>query len=166
MPIPVVNGIVYTLPPSPLLTQHHQVPTNVFCDLKQLSKIDCRASYCSCVYKEKINLGDATEFVVVNIGNDTGYHTFHLHGHSFQVLDEQGKVERKLNGTVTKDTVMIPFGGYTILRFIADNPGMWLFHCHMDWNFANGMGLIMQVGETKDFTNPPKHFPTCGDFSF
>ncbi|GAB6021782.1 hypothetical protein CHUAL_004359 [Chamberlinius hualienensis] len=184
MPIPVVNGIVYTLPPSPLLTQHHQVPKNVFCDLKQLSKIDCRASYCSCVYKEKVNLGDATEFVVVNIGNDTGYHTFHLHGHSFQVvaqgymppglytvaefkvLDAQGKVERKLNGTVTKDSVMIPFGGYTILRFIADNPGMWLFHCHMDWHFANGMGLIMQVGEPKDFTNPPKHFPTCGDFSF
>ncbi|GAB6021788.1 hypothetical protein CHUAL_004365 [Chamberlinius hualienensis] len=117
-------------------------------------------------------------------GNDTGYHTFHLHGHSFQVvaqgymppglytvaefkvLDAQGKVERKLNGTVTKDSVMIPFGGYTILRFIADNPGMWLFHCHMDWHFANGMGLIMQVGEPKDFTNPPKHFPTCGDFSF
>jgi FtsP/CotA-like multicopper oxidase with cupredoxin domain len=29
-----------------------------------------------------------------------------------------------------KDTISIPFKGYTIFRFKADNPGWWLLHCH------------------------------------
>lgn len=29
-----------------------------------------------------------------------------------------------------KDTVVLPYPGYVRLRFRADNPGFWLFHCH------------------------------------
>ncbi len=32
---------------------------------------------------------------------------------------------------VRKDTVVVPPGGYAVIRFVADNPGVWLAHCHM-----------------------------------
>jgi hypothetical protein len=35
--------------------------------------------------------------------------------------------------------------GWTVFRFIADNPGFWHFHCHLDWDMATGMGLVLEV---------------------
>jgi len=28
------------------------------------------------------------------------------------------------------------------LRFAADNPGSWLFHCHIDWHFSSGLAAV------------------------
>ncbi|KAJ5131343.1 CAZyme family AA1 [Penicillium bovifimosum] len=44
-----------------------------------------------------------------------------------------------------RDTVNIPSRGYAVLRFRADNPGVWLFHCHIPWHFATGMAMIVDV---------------------
>lgn len=30
-----------------------------------------------------------------------------------------------------RDTIMIPPGGSATLRWVADNPGAWMFHCHV-----------------------------------
>lgn len=38
-------------------------------------------------------------------------------------MDRQGLINRKLERAPLKDTVTIPDGGYTVLRFLADNPG-------------------------------------------
>ena len=38
-------------------------------------------------------------------------------------LDAAGGITRKLQDSIKKDTVTIPDGGYTIIRFTADNPG-------------------------------------------
>ena len=38
-------------------------------------------------------------------------------------MDKRGELPRKLNRAVEKDTVTVPDGGYTILRFHATNPG-------------------------------------------
>lgn len=79
---------------------------------------------------------------------DTGFaydanHPFHLHGHSFRVVamerlgknvtmdevkrrDEAGLIHRNLENAPFKDTVTVPDGGYTILRFHANNPGKML----------------------------------------
>ena len=67
-------------------------------------------------------------------------HPFHLHGHDFRVVamerlasnvtvadvqraDREGRIRRKLHRAPIKDTVTVPDGGYTIVRFHADNPG-------------------------------------------
>ena len=34
--------------------------------------------------------------------------------------------------------VVMPFSGYVRLRFRANNPGFWLFHCHFDWHLPIG----------------------------
>lgn len=38
-------------------------------------------------------------------------------------LDRLGLIHRKLKRAPLKDTVTVPDGGYTIVRFYADNPG-------------------------------------------
>lgn len=42
-------------------------------------------------------------------------------------LDEAGLIKRKLSRAVIKDTVTVPDGGYTIVRFHANNPGECFF---------------------------------------
>lgn len=79
-------------------------------------------------------------------------------------LDNAGMIKRKLNNAVIKDTVTIPDGGYTIIRFVADNPGFWLFHCHIEYHAEIGMALVMKVGENEDMVPTPKGFPTCDNY--
>lgn len=38
-------------------------------------------------------------------------------------MDENGKIKRRLSGAPAKDTITVPDGGYTVIRFVANNPG-------------------------------------------
>ncbi|KAK8384395.1 hypothetical protein O3P69_009301 [Scylla paramamosain] len=77
-------------------------------------------------------------------------------------LDEQGQLVRDLNSPILKDTVSVPAGGYTIVRFIADHPGLWLLESQVSLSAASGMALVLQVGEKNDVpSRPPPDFPTC-----
>jgi FtsP/CotA-like multicopper oxidase with cupredoxin domain len=50
-----------------------------------------------------------------------------------------------LSRAVLRDTVQIPRRGYAVLRFRADNPGVWLFHCHVMWHLAGGMAMVVDA---------------------
>lgn len=39
-------------------------------------------------------------------------------------------------------------GGYLVVAFITDNPGVWLMHCHIGWHAA--MGFALQIIENLD----------------
>ncbi|WP_418282663.1 multicopper oxidase family protein [Halorubrum sp. DTA98] len=55
-------------------------------------------------------------------------HPMHLHGHHFVV------------GDVLKDTVVVPgHMGQVTIDFVAENPGMWFFHCHHLYHMETGM---------------------------
>ena len=62
-------------------------------------------------------------------------HPVHLHRHSFEIVS----IMRKLTAGILKDVFML--GGYqeAEVDFVADNPGLTLFHCHqqlhMDFGF-------------------------------
>ena len=43
-----------------------------------------------------------------------------------------------------KDTITVPFGGYTVIRFTVDNPGWWLLHCHVLNHQLEGMAVIVK----------------------
>ena len=45
------------------------------------------------------------------------------------------------------------------------SPGMWLFHCHIEYHVDIGMGFIIQVGDKSEFPKPPKNFPRCGSWN-
>lgn len=44
--------------------------------------------------------------------------------------------------TVRKDTVVIPAGGYAIIRFLANNPGWYIMHCHIESDLEGGMAVV------------------------
>ncbi|KAF5019004.1 hypothetical protein F66182_9022 [Fusarium sp. NRRL 66182] len=88
------------------------------------------------------------EIVQVVLNNrDDGRHPFHLHGHHFQVLhrsdddagDFDGSEESFAKTPMRRDTVVVNGNGNVVLRFKADNPGVWLFHCHIEWHVASGL---------------------------
>jgi L-ascorbate oxidase len=41
-------------------------------------------------------------------------------------LDNENKLKRNLENPPFKDTIQIPSGGYTIIKFHANNPGYWV----------------------------------------
>ena len=75
--------------------------------------------------------------------NDTAWpHPIHLHGHSFRVT--------KRNGTETElrewqDTVLIAPRESAEIVFVADNPGDWMFHCHILEHQDGGMMAVIRV---------------------
>ena len=40
-----------------------------------------------------------------------------------------------------KDVIQVPNLGYVIIRTKLDNPGNWIFHCHIDFHLSLGMGM-------------------------
>ena len=48
------------------------------------------------------------------------------------------------NTSVKKDTVIVPFGGYVVMRFKVDNPGWWFFHCHIEIHQLEGMAVVIK----------------------
>ncbi|XP_077979461.1 uncharacterized protein LOC144434825 [Glandiceps talaboti] len=63
-----------------------------------------------------------------------------------------------------KDTIIVPVGGYVVVRFVADNPGWWFVHCHIEDHQIQGMALMLKEGDVTEMMNPPKDFKTCGNF--
>ncbi|GKD92361.1 L-ascorbate oxidase, partial [Tanacetum coccineum] len=56
---------------------------------------------------------------------------------------------------IKKNTVPLHPFGWTALRFVADNPGVWAFHCHVEAHFFLGMGVVFAEGVEKIGALPP-----------
>ncbi|KZV44443.1 plant L-ascorbate oxidase [Dorcoceras hygrometricum] len=85
--------------------------------------------------------------------NVSEIHPWHLHGHDFWVLGYgegkfTGKDQEKFNlvNPPLKNTAVIFPYGWTALRFVADNPGAWAFHCHIEPHLHMGMGVVFAEG--------------------
>ncbi|KAJ0097159.1 hypothetical protein Patl1_27328 [Pistacia atlantica] len=48
-----------------------------------------------------------------------------------------------------KNTAPVHPHGWTALRFQADNPGAWVFHCHIESHFNMGMEVVFAEGIEK-----------------
>ncbi|KAI8376300.1 Cupredoxin [Radiomyces spectabilis] len=88
---------------------------------------------------------DMVEVVLNNL--DAGAHPFHLHGHVFQIVargpgvytGNRSQAVWSLDNPTRRDTVQVPAESFTIIRFRADNPGVWIFHCHIEWHLESGL---------------------------
>lgn len=96
-----------------------------------------------------LNHLDMVELVVNNL--DAGHHPFHLHGHVFQMVGRgngvydgnASNVEWFLDNPSRRDTLLIPSETFALIRFRADNPGAWFFHCHIEWHLETGLAAVM-----------------------
>ena len=63
-----------------------------------------------------------------------------------------------------RDTFVLKPDGYIVLRFQADNPGVWLFHCHIEWHVDQGLIATMVEAPLeiqKTLTLPQGHIDAC-----
>lgn len=81
--------------------------------------------------------------VIVDMDNKTAWpHAMHLHGHHFRVVAKAGQA---IAGEPWRDTLLMQPGERARIAFVADNPGKWLFHCHMLSHHLGGMGTWIEV---------------------
>ncbi|KAI6249163.1 Iron transport multicopper oxidase fetC [Erysiphe necator] len=113
------------------------------------------------------------EIVLNNL--DTGKHPFHLHGHSFQTVivskDGEGKYDPEKAKEIQyptipmrRDTIVLHPQGHVVLRFTSDNPGVWLFHCHIEWHVSQGLiatFIEAPMDIQKGLEIPQNHYDTC-----
>lgn len=80
---------------------------------------------------------------VIDMTNATAwYHPIHLHGHSFRVLSRNGKPTQHREW---QDTVLMAPRERVEIALVADNPGDWMFHCHILEHMAAGMMGVIRV---------------------
>ncbi|GMM53914.1 ferroxidase [Maudiozyma humilis] len=121
------------------------------------------------IYGDNINhfiLEKDLIYEIVLNNYDTGRHPFHFHGHNFQVVQKsqgfhvgedfdpalQDEMTVAYNEShplmdfpkrpMVRDTVVLEPNGHVVIRFRADNPGVWFFHCHVDWHLEQGLAAI------------------------
>ncbi|KIN02895.1 Ferroxidase [Oidiodendron maius Zn] len=125
---------------------------------------------------------DVVQIVLNN--NDGGSHPFHLHGHNFQVIQRAPSYGPTFydyadgdpvpydpsNHTAfpatpaRRDVFVLPPQGYFVIRFVADNPGVWFFHCHIDWHLSQGLGMLLIEAPTQmqeRMSIPQQHLDVC-----
>ena len=80
---------------------------------------------------------------VIAMTNATAWHhPMHLHGHAFRVLSRNGRPTARREW---RDTVLLDPRERVEIAFVADNPGDWLFHCHVLGHQASGMKDMIRV---------------------
>jgi iron transport multicopper oxidase len=168
----LLNNISYTAP---------KVPT-LYSVLSSGNLSTQEEIYGDFTHSRVLNHNDVVQIVLNN--NDTGSHPFHLHGHNFQVIQREPPYGATfydyLNGDpvpydqdnhtafpaipARRDTFVLPPHGHFVIRFVADNPGVWFFHCHIDWHLAQGLGMLLIEAPTQmqeRMSIPQQHYDVC-----
>ena len=92
------------------------------------------------------------DVVVMRIENRSGeVHPMHLHGHHAVVLSRDG--EPATGSPWWVDSLNVRDGETYEIAFVADNPGVWMDHCHNLPHAAEGLTAhLMYAGYTTPFT--------------
>ena len=101
---------------------------------------------------------------------DDGNHPLHLHGYKFFVL-AQGHgyppdnltESLDLSNPLRRDTATVEAFGWMMLRVVADNPGIWAFHCHLTWHSEAGlmMQFLTRAENLSPIDVPEEHMALC-----
>ena len=92
--------------------------------------------------------GDVVVFEIANNSGDT--HPMHLHGHHAVVLSRDGRAATGSPWWV--DSLEVGVGERYEIAFLADNPGLWMDHCHNLPHATEGLvSHLMYAGVTSSF---------------
>ncbi|KAG5606779.1 hypothetical protein H5410_028271 [Solanum commersonii] len=123
---------------------------------------------------KKLKYNATVEIVMQNtalIGVEN--HPIHLHGFNFHVLAQgfgnyNPTIDKKkfnLFNPQERNTIAVPVGGWAVVRFRANNPGVWLMHCHLDVHLPWGLAtaFVVENGPTPStkLPPPPQYLPKC-----
>jgi FtsP/CotA-like multicopper oxidase with cupredoxin domain len=118
-----------------ILGRHERAPDReflvVFSPFGKFMAIDGRAFVGNTpVFRAKV--GQLVQWDVMAMGSD--FHTFHVHGHRWQTA-----------GHVSRDTQTVGPAESFRVRWREEDPGTWLYHCHVEDHMMRGMIGIYQV---------------------
>ncbi|EME49211.1 hypothetical protein DOTSEDRAFT_68090 [Dothistroma septosporum NZE10] len=121
------------------------------------------------------------DFLISNF--DDGNHPLHLHGYKYWVLAQGhgypplthvgADINREnltplydsldLSNPLRRDTASVEAFGWILIRLVADNPGSWLYHCHISWHSEAGlaMQLLTRADELADMQIPAANLELC-----
>ena len=113
-------------------------------------------------------------------------HPMHSHGHHYEVLEiyaptnaSEGcpfpyvntafsmpikKLMKRPKQGVLKDTVLLPPCGAVAVRLNSDNPGVWFFHCHIDYHLHHGLAFLLNEDGymfSKTASDFAPDYPSC-----
>eukprot|EP00270_Netrium_digitus_P019380 TRINITY_DN7636_c0_g1_i1.p1 TRINITY_DN7636_c0_g1~~TRINITY_DN7636_c0_g1_i1.p1 ORF type:complete len:588 (-),score=92.40 TRINITY_DN7636_c0_g1_i1:257-2020(-) len=121
-----------------------------------------------------LKLNSVIDVIIQNVNTltpgNSEYHPWHLHGHHFWVLGHGfGKFDNvkdpatfNLRNPPYRFSVpTLPYG-WTAIRFVADNPGVWSFHCHVVPHLYMGMAAQFLDGTAQTLPQLPQGFHKCG----
>ncbi|XP_008785462.2 laccase-24-like [Phoenix dactylifera] len=123
---------------------------------------------------KKVKYNTTVEMVLQNtaiVGIES--HPMHIHSFNFFVVAQgfgnydRATAEKSYNlvDPQERNTVAVPTGGWAVIRFTANNPGMWIMHCHFDSHLLLGLATAFEVenGPTPESTlpPPPPDYPAC-----
>ncbi|KAM7531876.1 hypothetical protein LguiB_035286 [Lonicera macranthoides] len=100
-------------------------------------------------------------------------HPLHLHGFNFFVIGQgfgnynpnTDPSNFNLVDPLERNTVGVPSGGWIAIRFLADNPGVWFMHCHLEVHTSWGLKMAWIVTDgnrpSQKLQPPPSDLPKC-----
>lgn len=180
-----MNNVSFVLPQNFSLLQAHQhgipgVFTTDFPGTPPL-KFDYTGNVSQSLYQPvpgtklyKLKYGSKVQIVLQDTSIVTPEnHPIHLHGYDFYIVAEGfGNFDPKTDTSKfnlidppLRNTVGVPVNGWAVIRFVADNPGVWLMHCHLDVHIGWGLAMSFLVengaGELQSLQAPPPDLPIC-----
>lgn len=92
--------------------------------------------------KPLLTLDRGRSYVLEFVNDTAWHHPMHLHGHVFRVISRDGKPTQHREWL---DTVLLDPRERAEIAFVADNPGDWMFHCHILEHQTGGMMAVVRV---------------------
>ncbi|XP_047171092.1 laccase-4-like [Vigna umbellata] len=182
--VAAINNVTFVMPKVSLLQAHFfnisgvftddfpRKPTVVYDFTGTQQPANLRTNRGTRVYRLPYN--STVQLVLQDTGMITPEnHPIHLHGFNFFVVGRgQGNFNPKrdtkkfnLVDPVERNTVGVPSGGWTAIRFRADNPGVWFMHCHLEIHTTWGLKMAFVVdngeGPNESLLPPPSDLPKC-----
>ncbi|KAJ1437302.1 Multicopper oxidase, type 1 [Sesbania bispinosa] len=123
---------------------------------------------------KKLKFNSTVEIVFQNtaiIGPQN--HPMHIHGFNFHVLAQgfgnfNSTIDRPKFNLVNpqiRNTIGVPVGGWAVIRFLANNPGVWFVHCHVEDHVPWGLDMAFEVengpNPSTSLPPPPADLPKC-----
>ena len=91
-------------------------------------------------HEREFVLQQGTRYRLIMRNRSDDAHPMHLHRHLWELVDVNGK---KTSGII-KDTVIVPYYGRATVDFTADQPGLALFHCHIQQHMDYGFKALFR----------------------
>ena len=91
-------------------------------------------------HEREFVLKQGTRYRLIFHNRTDDAHPLHLHRHLFELVDINGKP----TAGIVKDTVIVPMYGRATVDFIADQPGLTLFHCHIQQHMDFGFKALFR----------------------